>query len=134
MFLESLKTNIVFRKLMVPLTGVRQNKVFNIAVVSEGSLEHVQRFLSLISGKGNKFVVQILSTVIYLLMKEVCRFLLTTFFLHFKMQFQNSLICASHCDFKSQEIITLMKIQLKRKQDEKSSHLASKYQLRDFIP
>lgn len=86
MFLESLKTNIVFRKLMVPLTGVRQNKVFNIAVVSGGSLEHVQRFLSLISGKGNKFV-QILSTVIYLLMKEVCRFLLTTFFLHFKMQF-----------------------------------------------
>lgn len=87
MFLESLKTNIVFRKLMVPLTGVRQNKVFNIAVVSGGSLEHVQRFLYLISGKGNKFVVQILSTVIYLLMKEVCRFLLTTFFLHFKMQF-----------------------------------------------
>lgn len=86
MFLESLKTNIVFRKLMVPLTGVRQNKVFNIAVVSGGSLEHVQRFLSLISGKGNKFV-QILSTVIYLLMKEVCRFLLTTFFLHFKIQF-----------------------------------------------
>lgn len=86
MFLESLKTNIVFRKFMVPLTGVRQNKVFNIAVVSGGSLEHVQRFLSLISGKGNKFV-QILSTVIYLLMKEVCRFLLTTFFLHFKMQF-----------------------------------------------
>ena len=87
MFLESLKTNIVFRKFMVPLTGVRQNKVFNIAVVSGGSLEHVQRFLSLISGKGNKFVVQIVSTVIYLLMKEVCRFLLTIFFLHFKMQF-----------------------------------------------
>ena len=86
MFLESLKTNIVFRKLMVPLTGVRQNKVLNIAVVSGSSLEHVQRFSSLISGKGNKFV-QILSTVIYLLMKEVCRFLLTTFFLHFKMQF-----------------------------------------------